>query len=116
MQLFNNRPYMRWSKVDNDVIHHPGLSDGAKVLYVSLCSIKQAAIFSEQKMYEKMGISRGTYYKRKKELMALGLVHMVQEGPRTYKMYLGHTRMRGEEVKESLCIGLGGEEDKKDPG
>lgn len=100
MVFFNMLPKENYTKADNGVLLDPKLSDGAKILYFSLCHYRHGHQKWETNVYKDLNLSKSTYERRKKELRMAGLLLVVQEGPRHYKMYLGNSTITAQQVKE----------------
>lgn len=104
MIIFKYLPKMNYTKADNNVIKHPSLSAGAKILYLALCGYKDGRNKWEKKVQEELGLSRATYFRQKKELEEVGLVKMVQKGPKEYVMYIGNSDRNAADVEQMIAI------------
>lgn len=94
-------PKDSYTKMDNKVFTDQRLSDGAKVLYGYLASLRTGANFTDDYIVKAMGISKRALANRKKELKQAGLILIDQVSMRIYVIYIGHTRFSAEKVKQT---------------
>lgn len=99
MFYWKEKPNTRWIKADKKVITDRTLSDGAKILFLQLHGLIDGHNEYEAHMYKRLGLSKTSYYRYKKELVDKGLVMVVQTGPRDYEMYIGNSSVQAAEVK-----------------
>lgn len=92
-------PQEQYTKADNRILTHKELSDGAKVLYFTLCSFRFGSSKWETKIKEMLMLSHSSYARRKRELIKVGLIEVVQTGPRNYTMYVGNSKVSAKEVR-----------------
>lgn len=95
-------PKEHYTKADNKIIFHNELSDGAKVLYLALCGYRFGSNKWEDVVAKELGLSNSSYDRRKKELVFVGLVKVVQDGPRRYTMYIGNSLISANEVERIM--------------
>ena len=79
-----------WTKYDNQVFRIKGLTDGAKVLYGFLASLRSGDEFTDTFVMNGLHISQKTLTNRKRELKELGLILIEKTGLRGYVMYIGY--------------------------
>lgn len=106
MIYYKESPFKNYTKADNGIIRHTGLSDGAKILYLSIASLRNGHKQWEENLYHTLGLTKSTYHRRKKELVDAGLLLVVQKGPREYEMYLGHSKATADEVRARMNAGI----------
>ena len=88
-----------YTKFDNKVFLVDGLSDGAKVLYGYMASMRTGDDFSDTFFMKGLHLSRKTLYRRKKELTESGLIHVDRVGLKSYILYIGYTHVSAIMVK-----------------
>lgn len=88
-----------WTKVDNDIFWNRNLSEGAKLLYCFLASLRNAHDFNEEYAMNALKLSDKTLRSRKKELTDAGLILLDRVGKFKYFLYIGHSGFKASEVK-----------------
>ena len=88
-----------YTKFDNKVFLTHGLSDGAKVLYGYMASMRTGDDFSDTFFMKGLQLSEKTLYRRKKELTEAGLIHVDRVGLKNYILYIGYTDVSARAVK-----------------
>lgn len=88
-----------YTKYDNKVFMIKGMSDGAKVVYGFLASLKSGEEFNDVFVCNGLGIKQRTLTRRKQELRDAGLIYMVQTGLKSYVMYIGYVGFNAIDVK-----------------
>lgn len=99
MHIKKSLPHEKFTKVDNKIFTHPGLSDGAVRLYGFLASLPNGKTVIDAYIIRAMGMSQAVLTRRKKELKDVNLILMVQLTPKVYDLYIGHTGMSAQDVK-----------------
>ncbi len=89
-----------FTKIDNLVFLVDGLSDGAKVLYGYMATLRTGADYHEDRFTEKLRIAKSTYKKRKSELVKAGLIFSERIGVNNWVLYIGSTQISAAKVKE----------------
>ena len=95
-----NSAHGNYTKLDNAVFRIRGMSDGAKVLYGFLASLKSGEEFNDHFVMEGLQISQKTLTSRKRELKDAGLILVEKIGLRGYVMYIGYVDFNAYKVKE----------------
>ena len=94
------RGYSTYVKFDTNVFIINGLSDGAKVMYAYMASMKNGRNFSDTFFIQGLGVSDKTYKRRKKELVDCGLIYVDRVGPKSYHLYIGYHKLPAVRVME----------------
>ncbi len=92
----SSRYYVRY---DTRVFLIKGLSDGAKVLYGYMASMKDGADFSDVFFMKGLDLSPSAYKRRKKELVDTGLILIDRIGLKQYILYIGFVGFGAKDVK-----------------
>jgi hypothetical protein len=101
MIIRHSLPSTRFTKIDRKVFANPKLSDGAVRLYGYLCGLRNGASFSDTYLADALFVKLRTITTRKKELTDAGMILCEQMTPRVYVIYIGHTALNAQQVKES---------------
>lgn len=99
MIIRHSLPTSGYTKIDRNVFSHEKLSDGAKVLYGYLCSLRCGANMTDAYIMKALNLSLAALGRRKRELRDQGLILVDQISPRVYAIYIGHTKMNATAVK-----------------
>jgi len=91
MIIRHKSPERGWVKVDRRVLQLD-ISDGAKVLYLFLCSLKNGTAYTDLVLCARLKCKQATLTNRKKELKKEGLLLVEQILPRVYVAYIGSTK------------------------
>lgn len=84
----------------NSIVDSNRISEGAKILYMHLKRVMSGDdVFDETALANKMGTSRATVVRRKKELIEAGLVHFERVTGNHYVLYLGTFNTPAKQVK-----------------
>ena len=86
-------------KYDPRIFLIKGLSDGAKVLYGYMSSMRNGSDFSDIFFMRGLSLSETAYRRRKKELVEVGLLLVDRVGLKQYIMYIGFIGFKAEAVR-----------------
>lgn len=101
MIIRHNLPNRKFTRIDRYVFTNMTLSDGAVRLYGFLCGLRNGANFTDAYIISAMHISQAVVTRRKGELKKAGLILIDQITPRLYVIYIGHSKLSANSVKES---------------
>jgi len=99
MIIRKNLPSKNYTKLDNKVFIHPDLSDGAKVLYGYLASLRNGQDYVDAYLMNALQVSQDVITRRKRELKKADLILLDKTGYRTHVIYIGSTQFKASDVK-----------------
>lgn len=100
--------YLKWAprtsfgKFPNDLPIDKRLSDGAKVLYMYLVTLRSTLEYSDKFICLALDISQSMLSRRKKELRDVGLICSKQDGIRKHKCFIGFYDCPADTVEAKL--------------
>lgn len=100
MIVRHSLPTKNFVRLDRYVFTSQDLTDGAKVLYGFLCSLRNGASFSDAYITKALNISQSALARRRRELTAAGLILVDQVAARVHVVYIGFTNLPAALVKE----------------
>lgn len=99
MRVFNGmRPEKNYTVVDNYVIRSKSLSVGAKILYVTIASIRTGKVISQEYLAKTLEVSKRTISRQISELKKEGLLLIKKTGLKNYECYLGTYAIKADDV------------------
>jgi hypothetical protein len=104
MLYFRYKPKKSFCQVSNEVLKDQRLSEGARLLYAYLSSLKQGRPFSDKFICLDFGISQAMLTRRKKELKDVDLIHIKNTGIRSHSCFIGYPGCRASTVEELITL------------
>lgn len=99
MFIKKGTPRERFTKISNEIITNPKLSDGAIRLYCLYASLPNGKNITDAYIEKVLGIVGKTITRRKSELKKEGLLLTHRLAPNVYDVYIGYANMPASEVK-----------------
>ena len=99
MFIKKGTPRERFTKISNEIITNPNLSDRAIRLYCLYASLPNGKNITDAYIEKVLGISTKTVTRGKEELKKEGLILTHRLAPNVYDVYIGYADMPAIQVK-----------------